>query len=368
MDRDSKTLTQRPRPLSLEDYEEGRERIVDHFADREGVIGIYDYGTVKHPGISDLDVMLVFDPKTRPDWLDNLSSSFDPLVDELVGRGNIIILDLDTFRRIHYVDPGLEAQHLAGKNISQQTIGPEMQNYRNYASIMDWLPERLYQVERLYNSGTIPVMRALQLLKSLGYSLRIVHDAIGYQDGIAFAGYVENVRASWFDHSDVDRRREMLGAIERARQVGYQALLEWFRASPDGMFEDFEEDPTPGILSYFDGLVYSTGKFGVDEQDGWTCIGIPSPWFDHYRAYANHESRLGVLIRRSMVSKRKNPTALNKKYISYLGQKITVCAKNFRCVKSLSLESGVFRFGFLVNRDNWDVQEFYALHERIKEL
>jgi len=54
-----------PRPRPLEDYQREKARFVDYFKRHSDVKAIYEMGSVKDPGISDLDLILVLSPKCR---------------------------------------------------------------------------------------------------------------------------------------------------------------------------------------------------------------------------------------------------------------------------------------------------------------
>jgi len=361
-------FTQLPNQLSLGDYETGRRRLVDHFSEYDVVLGIYDYGTVQHPGISDLDIILVVEGSTERDWSGAVSTSFDSLVDELVGRGNVIVMNRDVFRNLHYIDPGLEPRHLAGEDVDRRTVDATTQKHRDHASVMDWLPERVFQVERLSGSDTIAVMRALQLLKSLGYSLRTVDELIGFDPGAAFVDEVSDLRSSWFDLDPETRETELLELIESGREVGRDALSTWWDTTPSTVFADPTGRSGSGVLSYFDGLAYVEGERSVSRRDGWVTVGVPVPWFDHYRAYASDEHSLGRLISRSMVDGESDDTSLDPGYREFLDRKLEICAANFEWVRQVGLDSGAFRFGFLLGRASWSTDEWETLRARLDGL
>jgi len=366
MDRNSVELTQRPTERTVTEYDRARDRIVDEFADRPGVRTVYDYGTVEHPGISDLDLMLVFDRGADPEWEADLSTDFDPLVDELVGHGNIIVVDDATFADLHYIDPGLEPHHLAGAEVDRNRPTDEEATYRDYASVMDWLPERVYQVERLRDADEIPVMRTLQLLKSLGYSLCVAADLLGDQSVAAFVETVADLRGSWFDRAPDDREAALVETIERGRETGRGALAQWFDTQPETVFEDGGDERLPGALSYFDDFAYVAGETGVTREREWTLVGIPDPWFAHYQAYARQDGSLAALIAKSMVGDAGAALPLTESYKAFLARKLDICTANFEWVQQLGFDSGAFRFGFLLGRTDWDDEEFVALRETLR--
>lgn len=370
MEPDSVSLTQFPSPLSHDDYELGRQRIVEEFCDRDGLLGIYDYGTVQHPGISDLDLMFVFEQDSTPPWVADLSTAFDPLVDELVGRGNVIVIDEQTFRQLNFIDPHLEPKHVAGDRLSRENVDTETATYRNYASVMDWLPERVYQIQRLAVADEIPIMRTLQLLKSLGYSLRIVDELHSFDPGVSFADSVESLRSSWFDYSQRKQKEVLFETVEEAKAVGSAALDFWFDHRPAAVFtgEPYSSSDTKSVLSYFDGLAYVSGTTGVSRGEDWVRIGIPNQWFAHYTTYADHDSRLGELIDRSLITEQSEPHTLSSGYEQYLHEKLSICSGNFEWVQDSGLGSGTFRFGFLLHRCNWSPSEFEQFRTRLQSV
>lgn len=370
MEPDSVSVVQFPNPLSHDDYEVGRQRIVSEFSDRDGLMGIYDYGTVEHPGISDLDLMFVFEQNSTPPWVADLSTTFDPLVDELVGRGNIIVIDEQTFQRLNFIDPHLEPKYVAGNRLSCKDVDRDTAMYRNHASVMDWLPERVYQIQRLTVADEIPVMRTLQLLKSLGYSLQIVDELYELEPGVKFADSVESLRSSWFDYSREEQKETLFEMIEEAKEVGSTALDFWFDRRPAAVFtgEEHSCSDGTGVLSYFDGLAYVSGTTGVSRGEDWVRIGIPNQWFAHYRTYAQHNSRLGRLINRSLITEQSDSHTLTSGYQQYLDIKMSICSDNFEWVRNVGLDSGAFRFGFLLHRCDWDDSEFQRFRARMESI
>lgn len=54
-------LTRLPKRLTREDYKRASHRMVNRLSEIDGVRTIYQVGSVRHPGISDLDLLVVFD-------------------------------------------------------------------------------------------------------------------------------------------------------------------------------------------------------------------------------------------------------------------------------------------------------------------
>ena len=52
-----------PKSKSTNDYEKIRNKIIKYFKNDKNLFSIYEYGQVKAPGISDLDIILVLKKK-----------------------------------------------------------------------------------------------------------------------------------------------------------------------------------------------------------------------------------------------------------------------------------------------------------------
>ena len=54
-----------PRKKKVSDYNKARFEIIEKYKNINGLISIYEYGSVSAPGISDLDIILVFSKKFK---------------------------------------------------------------------------------------------------------------------------------------------------------------------------------------------------------------------------------------------------------------------------------------------------------------
>lgn len=368
MDSDLIDLAQLPREIPAVLYETGRRRIVSELGRKDGVLSIYDYGTVKHPGISDLDILVVFE-SDPPEWLPDLSTDFDPLVDELVGHGNLIMLDRSTFENLHYIDPRLMPRHLSGERIKLKNVDSETAMFRDHASVVDWLPERVYQIQQLRLRLELPVMRSLQLLKSLSYSFRIIDNKVGFEAGIDFEDQIDELRTNWFEYSEEEQKKALLICINDGARVGRMALETWFGQRPKAVFgPGCPNSPAEAAISYFNGLVYATGSPEYDRYAGLDIISIPAEWFDHFRAYAAHDSDLGRLIKKSFVGDSCSKFVLSEGYRDFLDRKLDLCSRNFEWVRDGNLEAGAFRFGFMLNKCDWDIEQFERLSQLLSQI
>ena len=66
-----------PRKYSIDDYMKIQNEIAYELSSYKDIVGIYNIGSFSAPGISDIDMLIIFDDditKTRPTWVEKLAS------------------------------------------------------------------------------------------------------------------------------------------------------------------------------------------------------------------------------------------------------------------------------------------------------
>jgi len=291
-----------------------------------------------------------------------MSTAFDPLVDSLVGHGNIIFVDKGTFEQLRYIDPNIQPRHLYGEAYRLGKIDEGTAVLRDYASVIDWLPERVFQLERLCEKREIPAMRSLQLLKSIGYTFENIDTLINFKSGRLFVNRIQELRDNWFSLDEQKQKEDLISTISDGASVGQSAIKAWFGQSPEALFnQSLNYDQSHCAISYFNGLCFISGEPGYDHSQKWDVISLPPRWFDHFRVYGAHRSSLGRLINNSCVSEPCSKNYLKVNYSKFLKRKIDICAKNFQWVRNAGLNKGAFRFGFMLKKCSWNQKEFAIL-------
>lgn len=211
-------LTDFPRFVPLEEYESAIGTMTQNLARIPGILAIYQIGGVSNPGISDVDLYVVFE--------DNVTCEFNPLQSLAVGHDYLFIHDVfgtssanfsesqrfpffHQYRLLH----GAE-QRSAGANSAE-----EERRRLEFQSALEYML-KLYvnlTVERTY--GIIRVRGVLLHARALIYDL----DFLGVTSGRLrdLAARALHWRQHWFENGP--------GAGEFLEWHGklYQALSEW---------------------------------------------------------------------------------------------------------------------------------------------
>ena len=126
---------------------------------------IYQVGEVSHPGISDLDfIVLDREPVVRDS------------VEEMLCDGNIIIMPSFCIDKINLIED-FNITLLQGDQIALREY--DSKNFR-YIEILEWLPERILLLESVQkNMNCVPVRKKLLYLKSINRSIEKVESLAG---------------------------------------------------------------------------------------------------------------------------------------------------------------------------------------------
>ena len=152
-----------PKRVSIDHYEKIRNDIVEYFDGNDDIISIYEYGRVKAPGVSDLDLIFVFNDKIINDAKLFSIRNVSPQAYELVMEGSVIKMNKDSFAHICYIDD-LRYNRLMGKDIEVFEPGLDKKKMICLVSVLDWVPERILRLINILQQNKINISNSLTVL------------------------------------------------------------------------------------------------------------------------------------------------------------------------------------------------------------
>ena len=138
---------------------ESYDKAILEFCNDNPHLQIYQAGEVSHPGISDLDFIVL---DSKPVVSEN--------VEHFLQGGNVIIMPSSIFSKISYIE-NFNLNLVQGVEIPVERVES---NYFNLIEILEWLPERILLIESLLRNWDIEDRRALLYLKSIDRSIKKV--------------------------------------------------------------------------------------------------------------------------------------------------------------------------------------------------
>ena len=196
-----------PRECSIKDYEEAVDRIIGKYSKTDGLISIYSWGDVSVPGISDIDIVLVF--KKNAGKLPFLNRSFYFFDSGLryLARHPFVFISEDSFKNARFVYPDTTFRLLSGKKISIRNL-PQKESYYSGIALLNDIIIRHYPRDFIGQSvsKSINVRDTLLRLNSLKYTAKFL-ERLAKEKSAEWnsrLGSIDKLRKKWFEEKDFE--------------------------------------------------------------------------------------------------------------------------------------------------------------------
>lgn len=185
-----------PKKLSINFYNNIRKKIIDLYKKDPKLLAIYEYGSVRAPGISDLDIILVYINNCRVKKFKDEQKLKNNI---LLKNGTIIKTTKNIFSNFSYLDE-FKLKKLYGKNIKINKVKKNNKYYLKLISVLDWLPERALRLVKLNSKKKINVNELLCLLYSITYSFKRLEIIKKRHNQVsrALIKKIKYIRKNWF--------------------------------------------------------------------------------------------------------------------------------------------------------------------------
>lgn len=210
-----------PKPLERSDYLEVCDLVVNNFKNNPDIVSLYlEKGSEWVPGISDLDILIVYKNGASVQASRNLSEKARLLLD----YGSY---DEQNFQNLYYLIPDRNnVKLLWGKEISIRHPKEEL-SFKDYQSltamvIFDLLIKKLLPHPRFLMNREINVRTLLGELYSLIYTLEMFEIISGKKEGGDFPAKIKRLKNNWFNGTDGQNIKELASLFKE----GVNLILE----------------------------------------------------------------------------------------------------------------------------------------------
>ena len=176
-----------PKKKSNKHYDINRKKIKEYFKNDKNILSIYEYGKTEAPGVSDLDIIIIFKDTSKKINLNKKKYDFiniDKQLFDLIKFGNVIKMNNETFKSIQYFDE-FKLNHLLGKKLKYIKPNRKELSIINKISISDWVPERILRLQNILRNKKI-ILLMLMCFKLIMLFVEIIKKIIGNNENINF--------------------------------------------------------------------------------------------------------------------------------------------------------------------------------------
>jgi hypothetical protein len=345
---------------SLEPYEKARDLYLDWCSDISGATPI-EFGSVGSPGLSDLDLGIVFskelDIQELSSVISNKMKNFPSLVKETMNGGTLMLFPEKSFFNILYSDD--VTINSFDSKVDMALISESDEKLVSMAQIVEWLPERIAKIFLELNNEHKNIKRLIGFYFSLCYSLLKIIRFCGENEILnEFIINVYFLRNNWH-HLDSHAREEKLKWMELNYVVVSNVAISMFSKTSNSYFNYSSIDFTNNYRYNLYSNIYLVSKASdefpeiIRYKDGMININVPPIFLANYYIYSSCNSKLGKLIKnRSEIINDENSIferCVSSEMLSILDIRIKMFSDFYSFVDKMNLGTGLYKFGWYLN-------------------
>jgi hypothetical protein len=346
--------------ILLKPYEKARNLYLDWCSDIKGAKPI-EFGSVGSPGLSDLDLGIVFsdglDLQELSVILSGKMKDFPSLVKETMNGGTLMLFPERSFYNILYSDD-VNINSFDSK-IGMALISESDEKFVSMAQVVEWLPERIAKIYLELNSNQKNTKRLIGFYYSLCYSLLKVIRFSG--ESYRINEFIDNVyllRDTW-QHLDKYGRESKLKWLEFNYVYVCKEAISIFNETNSSFFNLPElilnKNYKYNLYSNVNLVSSSNDSFDdiVRFEGGMLNIYVPPIFLANYYIYASYNSSLGKLIknRSDIINEEQSlfDGCIYSEMLSILNIRIKMFSDFYSFIDELGLGTGLYKFGWYLN-------------------
>lgn len=347
-----------PKQVDTSHYDDIRSDLIFHYQQYNEILAIYEYGSVKAPGVSDLDLIFVLNDEVEKDPGTFELNCVNGSAHDLVADGTVMKMPLDVFKNIRYLDE-LNFSLLSGQEIECIAPTDSDKKFIELASIVDWIPERILKLTRMLKSKNLNIINALCVLNSFGYSLKHMTALLGdTSSSKSVLDETAELRAKWHEVGASEAEARLVNCLHDAVDIGYKRLLEYesyLRENNDyllgniGFDTDIDLELYNGHFIRFTNNVDSISKKNAMKLsvDGKFYVVISMFYYPHFAILAKQPGMLAKSMRNKISPYNDIDTSMvDDLYGENLARKMDIVETNAVFLKKYGFNNGLLRYGF----------------------
>jgi hypothetical protein len=325
--------------ITRKDYELCLDKICKILKD--DVHSIYEYGTYKNPGLSDIDLILVANENNL-----NLRKKIKKIKSEFnffFEFSNIIIANKNMIKYIKYFD-NLRLNKIFGSKLSFKE--PKKKDFLllKYLEIMDWAPERLIRLIEIKKDYID--RKNFGLINSTKYTLKNINFFLKKKKYEKLIYQIENLRLNYKNVKQTEMKRiiktlinHLLDALKEISKINFFLQNKYF--SPEYSALSFPNNSK---------IFFNKNEFKIDKRKNY--LYVPKCFGYNYFYYINHcaNSSLSKMIKKYYYVKNSKKILLhsNIELLNILKIRCKYLSENIDFLKEKKITKGLYKFGWFL--------------------
>lgn len=183
--------------LSLSDYEKIIMEFVEQFKHPE--ISLYMFGNIKHPSISDLDLVITYDDHLTDNFVEKIVKKAEYFVksDEIkkyIFTHDILIYPKSLFKKIKFLHTFQNIKLLSGKEVDISIPSKEQQDIIDKVHFINFTYYTIFWIKNIRQQKKVYLRRLLFALNSIKHSFDFLKNIYQDPELIKWINILEKIR------------------------------------------------------------------------------------------------------------------------------------------------------------------------------
>ena len=339
------------------DYKPAREFLQQRSTKIKGLLGLYEYGSVNAPGISDLDLIAVISSDiNKPEMIPFLTGQDVPTyVKRVLDGGKIKPMSETQFAQVNLLGTISTTPIHAPNPITPEIPSTQNEFLIQVANIFDWLPERILMLRSLVNNPVLPCRRVLGALGSFSHSVVTADKILGYRSdkSTIFIESYNDLRTNWFTEKPDGNFNRTIALIRMGIDLGQSLIIEVTNHLRTLNVLDLNESAKGSIfwLDSSKGFLFgdpTESAVQTKESSGGFFQNIPSPWIQIIGTYAATTGPISEIICQNLdITDEKYIGSSETELGTILNQRIDWINESYTFLHPLGLADMLYRFSHM---------------------
>lgn len=216
--------------LSLSDYKKTIIEFVEEFKHPE--ITLYMFGNIKHPSISDLDLIIVYDDHLKDDFIEKIVKKARNFVNsddikKYIFTHDILIYPKSLFKKIKFLHTFQNMKILSGKEIDISIPSKKQQDLINKVHFINFTYNTLFWIKNIEQQKKVYLRYLLSTLYSVKHSFVFLNSIYQNLELIKWIEILEKVRENFNDIKKISLKELGMVIFKYLNKFLTKFLKEW---------------------------------------------------------------------------------------------------------------------------------------------
>ena len=330
--------------INIEAYTLAKKQIVD-IANKYNFLSIYEYGSYRNPGLSDIDLFLVIKKKKNPlikEFLKNIEKTKN--LKFFFEYSTIMVIKRQLLKNILLFDD-LKLKRVFGNKIIIHKY-KKLKNLLTILSILEWLPERTLRLkENIDNFNNINLRQHLGLLNSLKYTYVKLNKYIDEKRIIELCKKINMLRS---DQNILKKKNEILFFSKIVFKFSNH-LINIF--SKNSCINELKTKIRGSFTIKFPStykIIYSEEKLDTLQQ---RSITVPVIYSLPFAFHTKKKNTLSKLMKKHVLLSKNYKININEKKINFIFNKRNkLINDNIKSLVENNVFKGLYKFGWFLKK------------------